>query len=223
MEPAKLNWADAVTYARKELAEIFAGLAHINTLLPARAAELEEQLTRLAELHAKEPPIALKSQENLEHYLLRRTFCEGLTPSDLLPTLTPYVAYVENLISLATSKQIAYQALGIHAATLISDNRGMIPQLRIFVTEILRGKRTKPSARGTPKIHPSRDRMIYDLLGKIVVKFPVTPTRNKSSTSPNSACDIVAEAMPKEPQRPKTYAALERIWTKGQMEERSST
>ena len=223
MEPAKLNWTDAVTYARMELAEIFAGLAQIHRILPAREAELETQLTRLAELHAKEPPIALKSQENLEDYVLRRTVSDGLTPSDLIPTLSPYVVCVDSLISLATSKQIAYQALGIHAANLISENRGMIPQLRIFVTEILRGKRTKPSARGTPKIHPSRDRMIYALLVEIVDKYDVTPTRNKSSASANSACDIVAEAMPNEPQRPKTYAALERIWINGQMEERSST
>ncbi|MDZ4134248.1 MAG: hypothetical protein U1D06_01460, partial [Paracoccaceae bacterium] len=182
MEPAKLNWADAVTYARMELTEIFAGLAHINTLLPAKAAELEEQLTKLAELHAKEPPIALKSQEKLEYYLLRRAYNDGLAPSDHILSPSPYVVCVERLISLATSRQIAYQALGTHAATLISDNLGMIPQLRIFVTEILRGKLTKPSARGTPKIHPSRDRMIYALLLEIVDKFGVTPTRAKSST-----------------------------------------
>lgn len=137
----------------------------------------------------------------------------GIFPS------SPYVAEVEKMIEAAAKKPAAYEALSDHAAKLISDNHVMIPQLRIFVTEVLRRERQRPPARGTPKVHPSRDPLLYALLVDVADRFRVTPTRNKATPASVSACDILAEAMPNDPRLPKSYIALERIWINGPRDE----
>lgn len=122
-------------------------------------------------------------------------------------------------MAAAVTRPVAHRALSIHAAKLISKYGVMIPQLRIFVTEVLRGELERPSERGTPKVHPSRNRILYALLLEIVDRFGVPPTRNKATPAGMSACDIVAEAMPNDARLPKTYSVLEQIWLAGPREE----
>lgn len=218
MKPDKDAREAAVAYARKELAAIFAQVADIEKELSSQEYELVELLTRLEDLHAEEPPLAADRQEDLVHYEFNRAMRRGLTLSEHVPKVSPYVAQIERLIAYASSNIVAYRALGFHSANLISENHVMVPQLRIFVAEVLRGHCTEPSPRGAPKLHPSRDRILQALLTDIAERFGLTPTRNKASAT-ISACDIVAEAMPNKARLPKSYVALERIWLRGQRED----
>lgn len=219
MKPDKITREAAVAYARKELMAILAHVAEIENELPAQEHELTELLIRLEDLHAGEPHILADKREELVRYEFNCSMRKGLTPSEYVPNVSPYVAHIESLIDAAANDLVAYKALSIHSANLIGENHVMIPQLRLFVVEVMRGQRTEPSARGAPKLHPSRDRILHALLMDIAERFGLRPTRNKASAA-ISACDIVAEAMPKNARLPKSYVALERIWFRGQRKDR---
>lgn len=184
------SWNAAVAEARRMVEEGLRAVAEIQTILPAQEYDFAIQFTMLEKLHAEEP-----------------------WPS------AAYVAKIESLIEAAMYDPAAYQALKLHAASLDRRKCQRIPQLGIFAREVLSGQRRHPPARGTPKVHPSRDPIIYAVLHDVAEIFGVPPTRNKASTSRISACDIVAAAMPNKPRLPKSYAALERIWIKGQSED----
>jgi hypothetical protein len=220
MQIGRADWTAAVAFARKELTELLEQLAHIEKTFPAEQYAYLMHLLRLKNLHSEEPVLQPDAQEELWRYKLSRAMRRGLASPDSVPKVSPYEAEVEKLIEAAARKPAAYEALSDHAAKLISDNHVMIPQLRIFVTEVLRRERKRPPARGTPKVHPSRNPLLYSLLLDIVARFRVTPTRNKAATAGTSACDIVAEAMPNDPRLPKSYIALERIWINGPRDER---
>lgn len=220
MKSDKVTREAAVAYARKELTAILAHVAEIEDELPTQDHELAKLLIRLEDLHAEEPPLFAESQEDPARYKFGRAMREGRAPSEYIPNVSPYVAQIEGLIAAAANSLVAHRALGIHAANFISENRVMLPQLRLFAAEVIRGHCPEPSGLGTPKVHPSRDALFYALLVDTVDRFGVTPTRNKASAA-MSACDIVAEAMPKKTRLPKSYGALERIWLEGQREGRS--
>lgn len=216
MKPDKGKRAAALAYARKELAVILAHVAAIENELPAPELELAEVLERLEDLHAEEPPLDPDRQEELSLYRLGQAWHAGLAPSGYKPDVSPYVAEVESLIATATGNLVAYETLGFHSANLISNNHPMIPQLRTFVVEVLQGNRTRPSIRGAPRLHPSRDALFHALVGDIADRFGLTPTRNKGAVSGDSACDIVAEAMPYDARLPKKYGGIETIWLHGE-------
>lgn len=220
MQIGGADWTAAVAFTRKELADLLEQLAHIEKMFPAEQYVYLLHLLRLKNLHAEEPVLQPDAQEELWRFELSRAWRQGYALPGSVPKLSPYVAEVEKSIEAAATKPAAYEALSDHAANLISDNCVMIPQLRIFVTEVLRRERQRPPARGTPKVHPSRNPLLHALLLDIVDRFKVTPTRNKAATAGVSACDILAEAMPNDPRLPKSYAALERIWIHGPREDK---
>lgn len=221
MNPDHVDWEAAVAYARQELPVILATVATIERELSAPEYALTELLVQLEDLHSEKAHEVACMQKRLVGHELKRAWHMGLMPSEHELKVPPYVAQIERLITAAASSLEATQALGIHAASLISDDSRMIPQLRQFVTEVLRGTRTPPSRLGAPELPPSRDRLLHGLLTDIVERFGCPPTRNRASVEAMSACDIVAEAIPNDAGLPKSYVSLERIWLAGQREERS--
>jgi hypothetical protein len=154
----------------------------------------------------------------LKTYHLERAWYNGLMPDGCEQEISPYIAKIEHMIETSTRCSVTYQALRSHGASLLGSDLEICPQLRIFMNEVLRGQRMPPLTLGAPKVSPGRDPVIYAIMVDICLGFCVSPTRNKASASRESACDILAAAMPRAGRLPKTYGSLERIWIKGQRE-----
>ena len=132
MQAERKDWDAAVAYASTELAELLPQLDDLGKVLSVRESEVLALLDDIIDLQANEPPISLKSQVKLEHYSLFEVYRDGLGSYDCAPPASPYVAYVENLIKCSSRSSVAFEALGIHAAISISDNRGMIVRRRMI-------------------------------------------------------------------------------------------
>lgn len=149
---------------------------------------------------------------------------EHLGKFDELPDLAicpgdedvPRRIYLRSLIEDASRDPAAFEALGLLAARVIDAGDPMPDELRQFAVGVLRGHIQPPVSRGAPPVPPARNVLIHALLMDIVDQFGVTPMRNKGATIGDSACDIVAEAMPREARLPKSYSQIEAIWLRGQ-------
>lgn len=215
MKKRKVDLEGARAFAKRGVEDLLKELRKIEAILPVEDFELHEHLTTLLALHAMHPLLDPHLQEDLGIYQLRRAWIQGLAWPGSIPKLSPYEAKIESLVAASATSRVAYEALCHHSANLCSSCCVIIPQLRLFMVEVLRGERERPSRRGTPKVHPSRNQILYALLVDIVDRFDVSPTRNKATPSGISACDIVAEAMPNDPRLPKSQSALEQIWLEG--------
>lgn len=151
-----------------------------------------------------------------------RWLVEGASPGLSLSEGYPYRARLRLLIKEAARDEAAFDALGLHAARSIDADAPMVEELRRFAAEVLRRRIQPPATRGAPPIHPARDALIHGLLLDIVDRFEVTPMRNKGAASGDSACDIVAEAMPRKARLPKSYSQVEAIWLQGERADREA-
>ena len=213
------SWDEAVASTRERLEEIFEAVALNESYASKFEMDLVEELDRLRELAASdtswlEEARALGPLVSEER---RRAWKAGLAlPGRSSESAGPYVTYLRQVLSAASRERVAFDALRLHAASLDEANTPRCYELRTFVNDVLRDIRTRPAALGGPKVHRSRDALIHALIYDIAEQYSVTPTRNRATASPTSACDIVAEAMPNKARLPKSYAALERIWQEGE-------
>lgn len=213
------SWDEAVAWTRERLDEVFAAVALNETYASKFEMDLVEELDRLNELAASDTSWVedAKVLRSLVTEELTRAWRAGLAvPGSTSGSAGPYVTHLRKVLSKAARERVAFDALRFHAAGLDDTNTPRCYELRTFVNDVLRDIRTRPAALGGPKVHRSRDALIHALVYDISERYSVTPTRNRETASPTSACDIVAEAMPNKARLPKSYAALERIWQEGE-------
>lgn len=186
----------AVECARQELPELFRQLSRVEQILSPHDQKVVAHVEKLEDLAA-----------------LTRSLCDANSP---------YRAHLGLLIKDAPQDPAAFDALALLAAAAIDADQPMAEELKRFAADALRRRIRPPVARGAPPTHPARNAVIYGLLREIVDRFGVTPTCNKSSVSRDSACDIVAEAMPNGVRRPKSYNQLEALWLRGERADREA-
>lgn len=185
----------ALEYARQSLSELFLQVADTGQFFSVHDLKVLAHLDKLEELAA---------------------------PASLLYQDSPYRAHLRLLIKATLRDPAAFDALGLLAARCMDANEPMADELRRFAADVLRGRILPPTRRGAPPVHPARNAMIHGLLLDLVDRFGVTPMRNKGAPSGDSACDIVAEAMPREARLPKSYSQIEAIWLHGERMDRDA-
>lgn len=183
----------AVEYARQELPRLLHAATNLKNSFSAHDQKVADNLRRLED-------------------------CASLGPS--LPEDSPYHVYLRLLIEDASRDPAAFEVLALLAARAIDAGEPMAKELRKFAVDVLREQIQSPIARGAPPIHSARNTLIHALLLDIVDRFEVTPTRNKGASSGDSACDIVAETMPRKARLPKSYSQIEAIWLQGERTDR---
>jgi len=208
----------AVAWAREELAEIFVQLKRIEASTSQSGIDvfaLVEQLNSLAHSDGSWVAEAARMGDLAEEEL-RRAWRAGIAPDDHASLgRTPYLKYLTYMVKLAVRNVECFDALRRHAAGFVDRGDVMPFELRSFLTKILRDDVLRPVRRGSPKIHEARDILLHALLHDIMERFQVTGMRGRAASETTSACDILAEAMPRRPRLPKSYGAVERILLKG--------
>ena len=209
-------WPEIISYTRDALKDGFetleavgfsqhdaAVLAHIDRLKSlgkARPAKMRRQVVR---------------QSDFELASIRRAFYAGLSLDGEEHHPEPYNNMLLMLSRQARKDQIAYDALGIHASSLIADGRPLVPELSRFVIDVLQGEFPRPKRLRGYKIEARyRDLVICWVIVEICGRFGLRPTRNAESKAGNfSACDAVADAMIALGRRPRSFVHIERIWS----------
>ena len=212
------KWKNAVAYARTELEKAFTAIEEIEDIMPRHDMDVLEQLTHLNKLSASDVSWIEEARAlgDLVAEDRARTRRRGLSFSDSPRDSTgAYVTYIRTVLSAAAKDPVAFDAARIHAAKLMSDNRPLCYELKSFACGFLRNEVARPVDK-KPKLHTARNAILHALIFDLANRFAVKPTKNRASTGQISACDILAEAMPKKADLPKSSSALERIWFEGE-------
>lgn len=185
----------AIEYARQELPRLLGATSNLKSGFSAHDQKVADDLRWLANCASPRPSLSEES---------------------------PYRVHLRLLIENAPQDAGAFDALALLAARSIDADEPMADELRRFAADVLRRRIQPPATRGAPPVHPARNALIHGLLLDIVDRFQVTPMRNKGAASGDSACDIVAEAMPRKARLPKSYSQIEAIWLQGERADREA-
>jgi len=214
----KIERVRAVAWTREQLDEIFVELKRIEATISLSDIDvlaLVEQLNALAGSDGSWGADAARTGALMDEEL-RRAWRAGLAPDDHVPAgRSPYLRHLTHMVQLAGRNVECFDALRLHAAGFVDRGDAMPFELRLFVARVLRDDMLRPVRRGSPKINTARDFFLHALLHEIMERFSVTGMRGREASERTSACDILAEAMPRRPRLPKSYGAIERILLKG--------
>jgi len=215
----KIERERAVAWTRAELDEIFAFLTWVDANFSPSEIDVLAMVEQLDDL-AFSDASWLADAESLgalsEEEELRRAWYAGLAPDGHVASgRGSYVRHLTHMVQLARKDADCFDALRRHAADFAERGDAMPFELRSFVACVLRDDLVRPSRRGSPKSPFYRDILLYALLKDIIARFGVKATRGKGSLDATSACDILAEAMPRRARLPKSYGAIERIFLNG--------
>lgn len=124
---------------------------------------------------------------------------------------------VEDLIRRSESEPLAYDALGMLAADLLSECRTVPNELTQWLVSVLRKERERPpTPRGHRKPSPHqtywRNFYIWSAVRNLV-EAGMKPSRNAES-APESASDAVAEALRRLGMTPASYSSVFNIWSR---------
>lgn len=212
------RYQKAVEYARRCLGELFDTLSYFESEPGIRAQELEpldflEHLEKQYQNHAARTDYKATRGEKLWKIQLSQARAKGLSPNNRVQGERQlYPATLRHLIRISAWNMTAFDALCLHGAGFIADDRKMPLALREFLVGVLKGKLSRPRQPGRPKTHPSRDPLLFACLAEVADRFGLKPTRNDATGREMSACDIVAVAMRQLGHSPTSYPALKRIW-----------
>ncbi|WP_234853272.1 hypothetical protein [Paracoccus everestensis] len=219
------SWDEAVAFARKRLDQLLPALEDMDGadfVYIQTAVEGAVKLNNLAFSDTSWVPEA----EKLGPWSSRRSTSipgeELASVGDVDELHSPYISELRNMLSKATHERGAFEAVSRHAADLRALGLPWCAELEEFVLAGLWRKMVRPAARRRGQTHPVRDNIICLILGELVQGFGVTLTRNEGSSDRQSACDILAAAMPKGARFPKTYVAVKRIWYESPAEMRET-
>jgi len=209
---------NAIEFACKHLQTMFDTLTEMETNHGIGARELElldflEHLEKQYQDHVAQTGRHAIRGEKLRESQSRLASAKGLSPDNLpRDEGEGYPENIRRLVKISDKNMAAFDALCIHGAQCVSDDREIPFELREFVVAVLTGKQPRPSPIGRPKVNPARDALLFAVIFEVAEKFCLTPTRNDASGHEMSACDIVAEAMRELRHSPASYTALKEIW-----------
>lgn len=210
-----LNWPEIVAFARDELLHGFETFDAIEfTEHDAAIIDLGDSLNSLEEAR----PAGLRRQairrRGFDLAYIDQAFSAGQSPDGLARHHDPYNQLLLVICQRARSDLLAFDALALHATTLIADGRPLIPELGMFVIDVLQGKLTRPNrSRGNKPDTYLRNQVICWVITALCEKFHLRPTRNDEAKAGHiSASDAVAEAMVAMRRRPYSYAHIKGIW-----------
>lgn len=214
----------AVAFARLEIQEMDKTCREleINHGETQYHQDFRSLLIQLSELKRADPLWVSHAEalDDLAMEGINRKFWRNIIPEEFIrKSESPFIRALHDHIPRAERSRYVYEALCSLGAGMVSDGQRMPFELRDFICKVLRNEIKRPRKTGRPKNLSQRDRFYYFVIDQISMDFGVSPTRNRASSHRDSACDIVAEAMPREGNRPDTYDSLVRIWAKGRKED----
>ena len=209
-------WPEIISYTRDALKDGFETLEAVGfSQHDAAVLALIERLKSLERARPAKLRRQVVRQFDFELASLRRALYAGLSFDGEERHPEPYNNMLLVVSRQARKAQIAYDALGIHASSLIADGRPLVPELSKFVIDVLQGEFPRPKRPRGYKIEARyRDLVICWVIIEICGRFGLRRTRNAESKAGNcSACDAIAEAMIALGRRPRSFVQVERIWS----------
>ena len=208
----------AVAWTREQLTEILQTLKKIEATAPQSMLDVLEIAEHLTDLSSSDDSWRQQAEGlgDLSLESLRRAAMDGLAGStEAHSDHSPYIQLLKEHLKQTESSAKHFDALCIFAASCIDRGELMPFELRLFVSAILKNEVTRPSQRGSPPIHPARDKLLYALLLDIVERFSIPATRGRNEPERVSACDILSEAMSNRARLPTSFISIERIFIAG--------
>lgn len=212
----KAPWPEIVAYTRDALSEGFSTLEAVG--FSQHDAAVLGLIDRLKSLEIARPAKLRRravQRSDFELAPIRRALVAGWSLDGEERHPEPYNNLLLVVSRQAHSDQVAHDALGIHASSLIADGRPLVPELAEFVIDVLQGNFPRPTrSRGYKVESRHRNLVICWVIIEICPRFGLRRTRNAESKTGNfSACDAIAEAMIALGRRPRSYVQVERIWS----------
>jgi hypothetical protein len=210
-----LDWPAIVALTRNELQHGFETFEAIDfSQHDAAVGELGDKLTELEKARLKELRRRIIRKAEFDLSYTERAIRAGLSPDGQARHSVPYNQMLLVLSRQAQRDQVAYDALARHATKMIADGRPLVPELRMFLIDVVQAKLTRPKRLRGNKIDTHlRNLVICWVIMEICERFDLTVTRNAESQAGDfSACDAVAEAMVALGRTPHSYVQIVRIW-----------
>lgn len=212
----KTPWTEIVSYTRDALREGFDTFERVgHSQHDAAVLGLIDKLKSLEKARPAKLRRQVVRQSEFESASIRRAFYAGLSLDGEERHSEPYNNMVLTVSRKARRDQAAYDALGIHASSLIADGRPLVPELTEFVINVLQSEFRRPKRSRGYKIEARyRNLVICWVIIDICDCFGLRVTRNAEPKAGNfSACDAIAQAMIALGLRPRSYVHVERIWS----------
>lgn len=210
-----MDWPAIVAWAREELKEGFEKFEAIDfTEHDEAILELSDELHELEKGRSEDLRQQVLRREEYQLTELREAFYAGLSPNGEARHPVPYNQRLRVLSRRAYADQVAYDALGLHIAFMVSDGQPLVPELRTFIIDVQLYNRQRPDrSRGHRVDTRYRNMVISCVITEICARFTLNPTRNAEAKAGKfSACDAVAEAMATLRRKPQSYPQVVRIW-----------
>lgn len=214
-----LNWPAVVAWARNELKQCLEEIEAVDfSEHDAAVSKLSDELKELEKSRPETQRRLTLRNDEFELCYSREAFYAGLSPDGKarhpIPYNQPYNQELRMLSQQAYQSQVAFDALGLHVAFMVSDGRPLVAELRMFIIDLHLNNRERPKrSRGYKVENQRRDKVICWVIADICDRFSITATRNdESKAGPFSACDAIAEAMVALRRKPHSYAHVKDIW-----------
>jgi hypothetical protein len=215
MTPEK--WAEIVNWAMVEL-KIVLNTKGVTDGVSPDELDLLAKLKRLKKLHQQASKIENSDKdsqppESLTPYRLTKVYHAGMAPDDQLQGSTNrYQALLDEYLAKTDKDRVCFDAVSYHGAYLLQE--GILPpwDLRVFLADVLHGHKKPPRRSGRPRNVASRNRIIAAAVWDVASKFGLRPTRNEATTTAQSACDAIADAMRALNKSPRGHVAIKKIW-----------
>lgn len=210
-----LDWPAIVALTRDELQHGFKTFEAIDCNEHDSAVhELGNRLRALEKARPEELRRRIIRKAEFDLSYIRQAFSAGLSPDGQAGHAVPYNRMLLVLSRQAQQDQVAYDALALHATVIIADGRPLVPELRMFLIDVVQTKLVRPKRSRGYKIDTYyRNQVIYWVIVALCEEFNLTATRNDEARKGQfSACDAVAEAMVAMRRTPQSYKHIKDIW-----------
>lgn len=211
----KQNWPEIVAWTQNELKQGFETLEAIDfSEHDAAVLKLADELKELEKARSEKLRCQVLRRDEFDLTYFREAFYAGLSPDGEARHPVPYNQRLLVLSREAYTNKVAYDALGLHATFMISEGRALVPELRMFMIDVLLNERERPKrGRGYKVETNKRNLVICWVITDLCDRFDLTATGNDESKAGHfSACDAIAEAMVALRRKPHSPAHVKDIW-----------